>query len=259
MAQRLLTSTDMVSTEKGIPEWLPSVYQEFHDDVSKPEFPCDFGKSSELQGLLRYTYTQSNDLEFLPTTLSQFIELSRKYPTKRYALALFEEPQNEHLTLEQYRKRFWEILQFLHDNDPSSWPDDVPMSTDDPQWEFSFDGDSMFVFGSCPAYLKRRSRNLGPSLVLLFQPRRVFRGIEGGTQNGSVVREKIRCKLRTYDTVKDHPDMGAYSDKTSFEWRQYFIPDDNVSELEACPLNICHINNDISADNTSALDQERNI
>jgi FPC/CPF motif-containing protein YcgG len=259
LAQRLLTSTDLMSAKKGIPAWLPSVYQQFHDYVSKPEFPCDFGTSSELQGLLRYTYSQSSDLEFLQTTLSRFLELSRKYPRRRYALVLFEEPQEGHLTLNQYRKRFWEILQFLHDNDPSSWPDGVPMSTDDPQWEFSFGGDSMFVFGSCPAYLKRRSRNLGPSLVLLFQPRRVFRGIEGGTPSGSIVRERIRCKLRTYDTVRDHPDMGAYSDQTSFEWKQYFIPDDTVPELEACPLTIHHMSSEDSTDTFSILDQERSI
>lgn len=38
----------------------------------------------------------------------------------------------------------------------------------------------MFVFSSAPAYRQRASRISGKSLVLLFQPRRVFRGIEEG-------------------------------------------------------------------------------
>lgn len=241
MAHRLLTSQDLLDVKYDFPTWLPGVYQQFHNNVSKPEFPCDFGSNSELQGLLRYTYSQDYDLEFLPEVLSQFLQLSRKHPRQRHALVLFEEPEQGCLTLDEYRTRFWEILQFLHDNDPSPWPDGVPISIEDPQWEFSFDSDSMFVFGSCPAYVNRRSRNLGPSLVLLFQPRRVFRGIEGGTPSGSAARERIRRKLRTYDRVKDHPDMGSYSDHTSFEWKQYFIPDDNVSELEPCPLSIHNI------------------
>lgn len=254
MAPRLLTCKDLTNVKNHVPTWLPEVYRKFHDKVSQPEFPCDFGTSSEIQGLLRYTYSQGNDLEFLPAALSRFLQLSRNHPLKRHALVLFEEPKDENLTLNEYRNRFWEILQFLHDNDPSHWPEGVPMSTDDPQWEFSFDGDSMFVFGSCPAYVKRQSRNLGPSLVLLFQPRRVFRGIEGGTPSGTAARERIRRKLRTYDSVKDHPDMGSYSDTTSFEWKQYFIPDDNVSETEPCPLTI-HTR---YSEETSLVSRERN-
>lgn len=237
MAQRLLRSMDL-GTKKGLPDWLANVYQQFHNYVAQPEFPCDLGTSSELHGLLRYTYTEAGDLGPLPDVLSHFLELSRKYSRKRHALVLFEEPTSGDLSLDEYKERFWEILQFLHDHDPSPWPVGVPMSVDDPQWEFSFGNDSMFVFGSCPAYVQRRSRNLGPSLVLLFQPRRVFTGIEGGTPSGTLARERIRRKLGEYDTVKDHPDMGAYSDQTSFEWKQYFIPDDNVSEVGACPLRI---------------------
>lgn len=238
MSSLLLASRDMVGSKGGHPDWLKGVYNAFQGYVVQPEFPCDFGTSAALRGHLRYSYTQAKDLSQLPNTLSDFLRLSRSHPRTRHALVLFEEPEIRELSLEEYRDRFWEILQYLHDKDPMEWPAQTPRAVDDPQWEFSFGGDSMFVFGSSPAYHLRRSRNLGPSLVLLFQPRRVFHGIEGGTTSGIAARERIRRKLRDYDDVADHPDMGAYSDESSYEWKQYFIPDDNQRVAGSCPLRI---------------------
>lgn len=94
----------------------------------------------------------------------------------------------------------------------------------------------MLVFASTPAYRRRGSRNMGNSLVLLFQPRRVFDGIEGGTPAGTRAREIIRARMEAWDGMEAHPDMGSYGDPSSHEWKQYFLPDDNAPVTGRCPF-----------------------
>lgn len=133
---------------------------------------------------------------------------------------------------------FWAILQALHDVDPEPWAEDTPRDPADPQWEYSFAGVPMFVFAGAPSYQRRASRNFGHSMVLLFQPRNVFTGIEGGTPAGIAARRQIRDRLAQWDTVPPHPDMGDYGDESNHEWRQYFLADDQSRVVEQCPLRL---------------------
>ncbi|MCL6444170.1 MAG: YqcI/YcgG family protein [Alicyclobacillus sp.] len=232
----LLTSQDILSNQE-VPEWLSREYAVFRSKVLDDEFPCYFGTAAERTGHLRYTYVDE-DWSYLPLTLSTFLELSRSHPETRHALVLFVKPETPKQSLDYYNKQFWSILQWLHDNDPVPWPKEIPIDPEDPHWEFCFDGEPMFVFSSAPAYKQRKSRNLGECLVLLFQPRRVFHGIEGGTVAGTIARQKIRDRMLKYDGMPHHPDMGSYGDPSSFEWKQYFLPDDNTPVKRKCPLHL---------------------
>ena len=107
---------------------------------------------------------------------------------------------------------------------------------DDGDWEFCFHGTQMFVFAATPTHELRISRQLGPGMILLFQPRNVFHGIEGGTPGGIAARNRIHDRLRKWDLVPPHPAMGAYGDPAHPEWRQYFIGDHDRSVHSSCPL-----------------------
>jgi hypothetical protein len=131
---------------------------------------------------------------------------------------------------------FWNILQYLHENDDLPWPQEFPQDPNDPGWEFCFHGTAMFVFSAAPTHALRRSRNLGDALVLLFQPRNVFSGIEGGTLAGTAARRRIRERLKTWDAAEGHPAMGDFGDPSNFEWRQYVIPDDGSDMYRTCPF-----------------------
>ena len=231
----LLTWKDM-NAETGLPDWLIREYNTVHTKVMNPEFPCYFGTNAERGGKLRYTYIERDSIDHLPSTLGEFLRLSRSHPRTRHALVLFAEPEPSEKSLDFYRDRFWALLQWLHGHDSEPWPDDVPKDPRHPGWEYCFAGEPMFVFSSTPAYQQRASRNLGKSLVLLFQPRRVFRGIEGGTPGGTASRAKIRAQMLKYDGMPHHPDMGAYGDPSSFEWKQFFLPDDNALVSGRCPF-----------------------
>ena len=55
--------------------------------------------------------------------------------------------------------------------------------------------------------LKRKSRNLGNSLVLVIQPNSIFNGIESHNPKGRKVRQLIRTRLGKWDDVPPHPDL----------------------------------------------------
>ncbi|QIN84428.1 cupin domain-containing protein [Rubrobacter tropicus] len=232
----LLTGQDVSGADGMVPRWLVREYGRFRDRLLDPEYPCYFGTSAEKRGELRYGYVEGDDVGHVPALLREFLALSKANPQVRHALALFFEPERARRPLSFYEERFWYVLRFLHGLDESPWPEDRPYDPVDPKWEFCFAGEPMFVFASAPAYRLRDSRNMGDSLVLLFQPRRVFDGIEGGTPAGTRAREIIRARMEAWEGMEAHPDMGSYGDPSSHEWKQYFLPDDNTPVTGRCPF-----------------------
>ena len=127
------------------------------------------------------------------------------------------------------------LLQFLHERDPSPWPREVPRDSDDPMWEFSFGGDSIFVVCNTPAHKLRKSRSsLG--FMITLQPRWVFEGLESDTARGAAARRVIRKRLRAFDDVDPSPELGDYGDPENREWRQYFLLDENKPFESGCPF-----------------------
>ncbi len=229
---------DSLGASVYAPDWLIQSHAIFCQSLVNPAYPCHLGTAAEKQGELLVTYIEGNKREHLPQTLSAFLRISAAHPSQRYVLALFCEPECEPRGLDYYETMFWKLMQFLHDNDPKPWPEGQPIDPCDPHWEFTFDGTPMFVFEAAPAYQRRHSRNLGPSLVVLFQPRRVFDDIEGGTPAGIKTRKRIRERLIAWDHMETHPDMGSYGDPSNYEWKQYFLPDDNTPVTAQCPLHL---------------------
>src|SRR6266540_2512992 len=154
----------VIATDGTVPqEWWTGSLREFQAKVSQRDYPCHFGRIALARGELYATFFE-DALERLADEWS-------------------------------YAERFWHVLQHLHDADTTDWPDGFPRHPESSAWEFSFHGVPMFVFAGAPSYLQRASRSLGPGLVLLFQPRNVFVGIEGGTPRGMAARQVIRDRL----------------------------------------------------------------
>lgn len=206
--RRMLSKEDITGENQPVPRWMVEEHSRFAERLLAPGYPCYFGASAENRGELRYGYIEGEDLSDVPPLLREFLELSRANPKIRHALALFFSPELDKRPLSYYEHQFWETLRFLHNADEVAWPSDRPSDPKHPRWEFCFNGEPMFVFASAPAYHRRDSRNMGNSLVLLFQPRRVFDGIEGGTLAGTRAREIIRARMETWDGMEVHPDMG---------------------------------------------------
>ncbi|MGK6316657.1 condensation domain-containing protein, partial [Neorhizobium sp. DT-125] len=222
--------------EVAIPDWLVSSYQRFRQDVVHPKFPCFFGTQAERRGEMFYSFVNGTDLTDLPRTMAKFSELSAEREHEKNNFALFFEPDPVPLSHDEYRQRFWKALQYLHDQDPTLTEQSELLEPDHPDWEFEFAGTQMFVVGCTPSYERRRSRNLGPGMIMLFQPRSVF--VDAITQKaiGPQARDQVRKRLVEWDGISHHPDLGVYGDPENREWKQYFLPDDDDPSAGRCPF-----------------------
>ncbi|WP_028785081.1 YqcI/YcgG family protein [Thalassobacillus devorans] len=235
----LLKKQDM-KDKSIVPDWLPEEYETFHDIVTDKTFPCYFGMGAEKKGELRYSFLNHDDWSHLPNTVEEFMKLFEEPPFIRHGFFLFVEPEQEEKSIEYYRDYFWKILNYLNDHDREPWPVDYPTDPNHHLWAFSFAGEPFFVFGNSPAYKQRKTRNLGNSLVLGFQPRKIFEGLEGTSKGGIMSREKVRERVEKWDQIPKHPDISHYGDPTHHEWKQYFIGDDVKPVTGKCPF---HQNN----------------
>ena len=218
------------------PDWLVESYEIFRERLTHPDYPCYFGAYAENNADLYYSFVDTDVPEHLPVTLATFIEISSRMAGRRNNLAVFFKQESEPVSHEQRKARAWETLSYLHHHDSEPWPETTPMEPADPLWEFCFQGMLFFIVGLSSTYLRRKSRNMGPGMILLFQPRDVFVNPETGENLGAEARDRIRARLQHWDDVDVHPDLGTYSDPRKNEWKQYFLSDDMSQETGKCPF-----------------------
>lgn len=201
-------------------------------------FPCTFAVSAVHKSTLRFGFVDDVDdartWSALPGILTEYLRDYRQID-RETALIVFFGPQQTVADVDGYRRRFWEVLRFLHTRDKVAWPDEMPRDTDDPAWEFSFGGTPLFVVCNTPAHLARRSR-FSPTFMISFQPRWVFEEIGVETPRGAAARRVIRKRLRAFDNREPSPVLGDYGDPANREWQQYFLPDDDDNTEQVCPF-----------------------
>lgn len=234
-ASLLLTKKNF--EEGGLPNWVEEEYKNFDSILTKSDFPCTFGMAGHKRGELRYSYISHDDWSHLPNTLKSFNELfDNQDKLIRHGFFLFVEPEKEEKSLEYYREYFWNVLQYLHDHDDDAWPSDYPSDPDHHLWAFSFASEPYFAFGNAPCYKQRKTRDLGNSLIIGFQPRRIFAGLDGDSKAGALSRERVRERVEAWDRLPKHPNISHYGDVEHREWKQYFIGDDAEPILGGCPF-----------------------
>ncbi len=220
----------------GLPvndRWKLEAYEQYRTRVRAPEYPCFFGQSGEARGEMIYTFIAEGGLSEFVTNMRQFVSLIGAPPHERSSLVAFFEPDPSITDHTSFVAHFWKVLQFLHEHDRDPATDRTP---DHPLWEFAFEGCEMFVVGASPTYQRRRSRNLGPGAVLVFQPRSLFLDPATAQPIAPSVRHRIHKRTLAYDGMTIHPDIGFYGNMSNREWKQYALPDDNEPETGACPF-----------------------
>jgi FPC/CPF motif-containing protein YcgG len=220
----------------GIPikdSWKLEAYEQYLAKIRAPGYPCFFGQSGEGRGEMLYTFIAQGDLDDMVTNMRKFVSLISTAPHERSSLIAFFEPDRTMTDHRSFTVRFWQVLQFLHEHDRSPTADRTP---DHPLWEFAFGGCEMFVVGASPTYRCRRSRNLGPGMVLVFQPRLLFIDPATSQPIAPSVRQCIHKRMLAYDGMTLHPDIGFYGNSGNREWKQYALPDDNEPQMSSCPF-----------------------
>jgi hypothetical protein len=213
--------------------WKLNAYEQYKAKLSAPDYPCFFGQSGEARGEMIYAFVAERRLGELVTNMRQFVSLIGTPQYERCSLVALFEPDSSITNHTSFVERFWQILQFLHDRDLDPPVDRTP---DHPLWEFSFKRCEMFVVGASPTYRHRHSRNLGPGIVLVFQPRSLFIDPSTSQPIAAQVRQRIHKRMLSYDGMPVHPDIGFYGDLSNREWKQYALPDDNEPTIGACPF-----------------------
>ncbi len=213
--------------------WKLDAYEQYKTRLRAPDYPCFFGQSGEARGEMIYSFIAEGCLEELVTNMRQFVHLIGTPDYQRCSMIAFFEPDPSLTNHSSFVARFWQVLQFLHEHDRVP---DIDKAPDDPLWEFSFQRSEMFVVGASPTYRHRHSRNLGPGIVLVFQPRSLFIDPATSQPIAALVRQRIHKRMLAYDEMPVHPDIGFYGDTNNREWKQYALPDDNEPERGSCPF-----------------------
>ena len=208
-------------------------YAEVLSDLVRRQLPWRITRLRDQHHLTKGQLAHKTSLA--PSTISQLergVFQGVRFETV-LSLAAFFEPDPSITDHMSFVTRFWQVLQLLHEHDRHPATDRTP---DDPLWEFAFEGCEMFVVGASPTYQRRRSRNLGPGMVLIFQPRSLFIDPATSQPIAAPVRQRIHKRMLAYDGMTVHPDIGLYGDHGNREWKQYALPDDNEPETSACPF-----------------------
>lgn len=218
-----------------VPAWLESAWETFRETVQDRRYPCFFGGHAYRANAIYHSFVSNADAGHLPETLRFFLENCRHHPLAN--LAVFFEPSDE--SHAQCSARFWAQLQAIQDADTAFEYTEGDIGTEDPDtpmWEFTYCGVQMFVVGFSPTYRRRRSRNIGRCMVMLFQPRSVFGGEGADAEIDDRTRAVIRERILAWDGMAHHPALGSYGDEGNREWKQYFLPDNDDGPIGGCPL-----------------------
>jgi FPC/CPF motif-containing protein YcgG len=206
--------------------------------LGEASFPCTFAIAAARKKALRFGFIDSaNDPDHwgpLPDILGEYLRIYQDID-RETSLIVFFRPDEEPAALDTYFSRFWAVLQYLHRKDTLPWPGDVPEDPGETRWEFSFAGTPIFVVCNTPAHTRRRSRH-STGMVITFQPRWVFEGLEPDRPRGESARRVIRRRIRRFDGMEPAPHLGDYGEEGNLEWRQYFLPDTNDGQTPGCPF-----------------------
>ncbi|WP_310194917.1 YqcI/YcgG family protein [Neobacillus niacini] len=232
---------DAPSNREQLNVWERAALENFSvkmSDKNRP-FPCIPATIGFSKNQLRYGFIgdprKTDTLHELAELLSGFTRESRNFGPYTSLIIFNQTPEDlrDAYTVEDYEQLFWNQLSGLSSLDVSDWPADIPMDPHNPIWEFCFYGEKYFMYCATPAHINRQSRHFDV-LMLAITPRWVLQEF---SKKGGVAKNfkaNIRKRLANYDSAPIHPELNSYGGEDNFEWRQYFMRDDDTS-LSKCP------------------------
>ncbi|WP_425457184.1 YqcI/YcgG family protein [Aquibacillus sediminis] len=208
-------------------------------DKDKP-FPCIPATIGFSMNQLRYGFVgdprDDATIEQLATLLRDFTEKSKDFGDYTSLIIFFQLPDaiKNTYTVKDYEQLFWQQLRALTTVDDAKWPEDIPMNPHDPIWEYCFHEERYFMYCATPAHTNRQSRYF-ETMMLAITPRWVLQTFNKCETRAKKIKARIRKRLKKYDSIRAHPDLNSYGATDNYEWRQYFLRDDDTT-LSKCPF-----------------------
>lgn len=222
--------------------WKRDALEKFETKMTDKEkqFPCIPATQGFSLNHLQYGFVgdprEGSTTQELAELLSTYTENSRKFGKYTSLVVFFDTPSDLSKTfnVQDFEKLFWEQLNQLSELDTIEWPSHIPFDPNQPAWEFCFHGEQYFMYCATPAHKNRLSRYF-PYFMLAITPRWVLEKFNSSPSFSKKIRSTIRKRLSRYDSIAIHPDLNSYGQNDNFEWKQYFLHDDD-STLSKCPF-----------------------
>ncbi|NKE06653.1 MULTISPECIES: YqcI/YcgG family protein [Mesobacillus] len=228
------------SSRNQLLEWEKHALDSFFAKMSDKEkpFPCIPATIGFSMNQLKYGFIGSprrdSTIKELASLLTGYTEQSREFGNYTSLIIFYETPDSmKNASVEEYEQIFWEQLSGLTALDAFEWPNDIPQDPHDPIWEFCFNGEQYFMYCATPAHKNRKSRHFDV-MMLAITPRWVLQEFNKSQSYAQRIKAQVRKRLANYDSIAIHPDLNTYGSEDNFEWRQYFLRDDDGS-LSKCP------------------------
>lgn len=216
-----------------------SKFKERMTDREKP-FPCIPATTGYTLNQFCYGFVSNpknpRASKELAQLLKEYSNIYKSIGSYTSLIIFFEAIQDNEVqtSVEQYELLFWEQLNHLSNLDEMEWPSHIPTDPIQSMWEFCFHGDQYFMYCATPAHLNRNSRYF-PYFMLAITPRWVLEKFASSPIYTEKIKTKIRDRLTNYDSISIHPDLNTYGQKDNYEWKQYFLRDDETT-LSKCPF-----------------------
>ncbi|KAB7667104.1 YqcI/YcgG family protein [Bacillus sp. B1-b2] len=234
---------DSLDNRKNLNDQERLLIEEFEKKMTdnKKPFPCIPATIGFSMNHLRYGFigdpTEEKTTLELVDILKEFTIYSRDYG-KYTSLIVFYQIPNELMSVskvEDYEQLFWEQLSRLSSVDEMDWVGDIPTDPEDPLWEFCFHREKYFMYCATPSHQARKSRHF-QTMMLAITPRWVLIEFNKKESFAKNIKKQIRKRVSNYDSIDIHPDLNTYGAEENFEWKQYFLRDDD-STISKCPYN----------------------
>ncbi len=237
---QLFSKDTILQNSLSFPDWQLDAFKKFSAKMedSSHKFPCIPAVHAYRLNHLRYGFAeapQTDDAaEQAAAAIKEFSTQSKEIGNYASLVLFFKKSGTAEKTVNEYREIFWSLLERISTYDEKQWPDDIPADPHEPAWEYCFHGERYFVYCGTPAHENRSSRTF-PYLMLALTPRWVLQEFMQHGEKAATVKRAIRNRLAAYDLAPPHPDLKFYGSEGNFEWKQYFLNDDETAPSR-CPF-----------------------
>ena len=227
---------------RNLTGWKLDALQAFKAKMTDKEklFPCIPATQGFSLHQLRYGFCgdprEESTAQTLAILLKNYTERSRDFGNYTSLIVFFLTPQDLILngSVEYFETLFWNQLNEVSNLDECNWPEHIPIDPNEHLWEYCFHGEQYFVFCATPLHEKRYSRHF-PYMMLAITPRWVLNKFNENATHAEKIKKQIRKRLRTYDSLPAHPHLNHYGNIGNYEWKQYFLHDDETA-ISTCPF-----------------------
>nr|WP_226617650.1 YqcI/YcgG family protein [Cytobacillus firmus] len=226
------------SSLQSLEDWQLNALNKFQKKMTDKEkpFPCIPATIGFANNQLRYGFADDPgdpaSIQQTASILKEFTKHSRNYGNYTSLIIFYK--LKDHLSVEEYEQLFWDQLTGLSEIDEVEWPKEIPKDPHQALWEFCFHGEKYFMYCATPAHKNRQSRHFD-TMMLAITPRWVLQEFMKKETLASRIKNQVRNRLLKYDTIPVHPDLNSYGAEDNFEWKQYFLRDDETT-ISKCPF-----------------------